>query len=379
MGLFLQNLVRKGIEFCETDGRSAPPEAAMHDRGAVVPKFVISPNSEYGVSQTLMLLKDFDLYDKIAISVKSGGHGYFNGDQQSHPGLLYAMRGGAAASVGVVTHIRLRLIDEPPLVTWRFASIDKTQLQMCVVKQAFANAYHLPREITVSFRFHFEPTQLGPVCSFNITSLLTAEKTTESLRQHLGPELTAAVFEIASWNEKALVKLRLLPASDALAADPRMLAEASSTALRTNPLVYWKKTAALREMASSYFASISHWVVPGCEPMFLDLYDAFASVQRHPARQRMCALVVQGGGRILDLQQDCSMPLGQALARFKVGWDDEKEETWCRGFTERVSGIFQSKEDPGPGRPYRGDVWLKDQTNDARLDEIFQQYDRRYV
>lgn len=73
------------------------------------------------------------------------------------------------------------------------------------------------------------------------------------------------------------------------------------------------------------------------------------------------------------------MPLGQALARFEVHWDDEKEEKWCRGFTENISSIFQSKEDPGPSRPYRGDVWLKDQTSDARLDEIFHQYDRRFV
>lgn len=86
MGLFLANLKAKGIEFCETDGRSATAEAAMHDRGAIVPKFIISPKSEYGVSQTLMLLKDFDLYDKIPISIKSGGHGYFNGG--SCPGIM---------------------------------------------------------------------------------------------------------------------------------------------------------------------------------------------------------------------------------------------------------------------------------------------------
>lgn len=58
----------------------------MHDRGIVVPKFVISPNSEYGVSQILMLFKDFDLYDKIAISVKNRSYGYFNGS--SCPGII---------------------------------------------------------------------------------------------------------------------------------------------------------------------------------------------------------------------------------------------------------------------------------------------------
>lgn len=299
-------------------------------------------------------------------------------NQQSHPDLLYAMRGGAAAAVGVVTHLRLRLIDEPPSVAWCFAPIDKTQLQMCVTKQAFANAHGLPREITVSFRFHFEPNQPGPVCYFNITSLLSTKETTESLRRCLGPELVDLFADISSWNEKSLIKLRLLPASDALAADPRMLPEVSSTALQKSPLVYWKQAAARREMASSYFDSVSCWVVPGCEPMFLDLYDAFASVQSHPARERMHALIVQGGGRMSELQEDCSMPLGQALARFEVHWDDEKEETWCRGFTDNVWGILQSKEDPGPGRPYRGDVWLREQINDGRLDGIFRQYDRRF-
>lgn len=80
----------------------------------------------------------------------------------------------------------------------------------------------------------------------------------------------------------------------------RLDTELSSTALHTKPLVYWKQNTALREMASSYLASVSHWVVPGCEPMFLDLYEAFASVQSHPARQRMHAVIIQGGGRMVD-------------------------------------------------------------------------------
>ncbi|QBZ66593.1 hypothetical protein PoMZ_13576, partial [Pyricularia oryzae] len=179
---FLGNLEVKGIEFCETDGRSAPAEAAMHNRGTIVPKFVISPKSEYGVSQTLMLLKNFDLYKKIAVSIKNGGHGYSSGGSQ--PDLLYAMRGGAAAAIGVVTRIRLRLIDEPPSVTWCFAPIDKTQLQLYVAKKAFANARGLPRAITKD-----------PVCSFNITSLLSAKKITEFLRRYLGPELVELVAD----------------------------------------------------------------------------------------------------------------------------------------------------------------------------------------
>jgi hypothetical protein len=47
-----------------------------------------------------------------------------------HPELLYAMRGVALAEVRVATEIRLRLIDEPPLATWRFTPISKKQLMI---------------------------------------------------------------------------------------------------------------------------------------------------------------------------------------------------------------------------------------------------------
>jgi FAD/FMN-containing dehydrogenase len=78
-------------------------------------------------------------------------------DEKNHPNLLYVMRGGAATGAGVVTEIRLRLIDEPALATWRFTRISREQLGTCVAKNAFANAFNLPREVSVSFRFHFEP------------------------------------------------------------------------------------------------------------------------------------------------------------------------------------------------------------------------------
>lgn len=109
-------------------------------------------------------------------------------DETNHPDLLHAMRGSAAAGSGVVTEIRLRLIAEPASVTWRFTSINRAQLATCVVNNAFANAFNLPRDVSVSFRFYFEPDRLEPVCSFNIVSLLPASETIHHLAQHLGPE-----------------------------------------------------------------------------------------------------------------------------------------------------------------------------------------------
>ena len=471
----LRDLRQRGIRVQETDGQNPPSEAVMHDRAAPVPAFVITPRSEWGVAQTLKTLKSFDLYKQLSVSVKSGGHGYFNGasclgvmidlanmteirvegntlfvqsgcvlgqiidvlrkhgkalphgdcfgvgagghfltagwdlilarryglgcqsviggrvalwdgtiidvDETSHPDLLHAMRGSAAAGSGVVTEVRLRLIAEPASVTWRFTSIDKAQLATCVLNNAFAHAFNLPRDISISFRFYFEPDRLEPVCSFNIVSLLPVSETIYHLIQHLGPEVTAIVTsDLSAWNERSLVDLRLLPASDFLAANPEMLSEVTAAALHEHPLLYWKQSSSAREMARSFFTSISHWVVPECESMLLKLYDAFLAVQTEPARERMYALLIQGGGRMSELQHDCSMPLGQALARFELHWDDpEKEENRCLQITDEISGIIRSEEDGGPGRPYRGDIWLEEQAVDKKLDEVLQKYDRRFV
>jgi hypothetical protein len=178
-------------------------------------------------------------------------------NEKNHPSLLYAMRGGAAAGAGVVTEIRLRLIDEPVLVTWRFSRTNREQLATCVVNNAFANAFNLPWDVSVLFRFHFEPDQLEPICSFNIVSLLIVDETTHCLKQHLGTEVTSLVADPLAWNKKSLVDLRMLPASEFLAMNPEMLSEVSSMALYENPLVYWKQNASSREMAGSFFTSIS--------------------------------------------------------------------------------------------------------------------------
>ena len=107
------------------------------------------------------------------------------------------------------------------------------------------------------------------------------------------------------------------------------------------------------------------------------LYEAFESAQSLPARQRMYALVTLGGGRMLDLQDGCSMPLGQGLARFELHWDDpEKEERWSRQFTARISSIIRSHEDASPGQPYRGDIWLPEQAENRELEARLLKFSR---
>jgi FAD/FMN-containing dehydrogenase len=467
---FVNRLRLRGIQVEETNGIDFPANAAMHDRAAVVPAVVVSPRSEWGVVQTLQLMAELKLNGKVPLSVKSGGHGYFNGatcagimislanmtqrriagdtlflepgcvlgqtinilaknhkavphgdcfgvgagghfltagwdlilarkyglgcqsvvggrvvlwdgsvidvDEESHPDLLLAMRGGAIANVGVVTEIRLKLIDEPVLATWRFTRITREQLATCVGHGFFGRSAKLPQEVSVSVRIHFEPDQLAPVCSFNVVSLLTAEATVQLLRENLGDEVTDIVADLSAWSEKNLLDLRMLPASDFLAAHPEMLGEVTAQELHANPLLYWKQTSSAREMASSYFTSISSWVVPDCEPMLLELYAAFESAQAHPLRERMYTLVILGGGRMTDLQDSCSMPLGEALARFELHWDDpETDEAWSRDFTDKVHRILLSKQDPGPERPYRGDIWLPEQAHDPRLEAIRKTYD----
>jgi hypothetical protein len=468
---FVIKLKSYGISTYETTEQGFPPNAVMHDKGAVVPKVIVSPRSEWGVAQTVKLMSETGLLGKVPLSVKSGGHGYFNGatcsgvminlsemtqrhivddilflepgcilgqtvhllsqerkavphgdcfavgagghfltagwdlilarkyglgcqsviggkivlwdgsildvDEDNHPDLLFAMRGGAAAEAGIVTELRLKLIDEPELATWRFTRITREQLVRCTKEDFFARSATLPREISVSVRVHFEPDQAEPVCSFNVVSLLSAAETVQVLREKLGDQVTDIVSDLSQWTEKTLADLRMIPASQTLEEYPQMLGEVTAEALHDNPLIYWKETSSTREMARSYFTSISNWVVPNCEQMLVDLYDAFADVQDHPARRRMYSLVILGGGRMTELQNICAMPLGKALSRFELHWDDpETEETWSRAFTDRIYTILQTKRDPRTDRPYRGDIWLPEQAHDSRLEQIRKAYDR---
>ncbi|PWI65469.1 hypothetical protein PCL_07070 [Purpureocillium lilacinum] len=472
----LYQLNLRGISVQRTNGRDPPPEALLHDPAAEVPLLVISPRSEWGVEQSLRLLNELGFHGgtQLPISVKSGGHGYFNGascrgimlnlgemtnasitdntltvqpgcvlgktvhllahhhkavphgdcfgvgagghfitagwdlilarryglgcqsvvggrvvlwdgsavevNGDQHPDLLHAMRGGAAAGVGVVTEIRLRLIKEPPLATWRFTPITREQLETCVHHDVISKALRLPRDISVSFRFHYDADQPETVCSFNIVSLLPAEDTIEHLYHHLGHEVASMVADRSHWHEKTLLSLRMLPASKVLAANPDMLAEVTAAKMHESPLTYWNESSTSREMARSYQTSISHWVKPDCQRMLLGMYTAFQSAQNYPGRHRLYALVILGGGRMLEAQEQCSMPLGQVLARAETHWDQPggEEEAWCRDFTELLSDIIRSEEDPHPGRPYRGDIWKHEQARDLKLDAIFHAYDRRH-
>lgn len=66
-------LYRRGIAFEEPLGTRLPKYAAMRDTGAAVPHLVISPRSEWGLSETLRLLHDSGLYEHHDVAVRSGG------------------------------------------------------------------------------------------------------------------------------------------------------------------------------------------------------------------------------------------------------------------------------------------------------------------
>ena len=75
----LGDLEKYRIQVYETKGGGLPPDAIMHDVAAPIPDIVVTPLLELQVIQTLQLIKKYNLYGRIPVSVKSGGHGYFNG------------------------------------------------------------------------------------------------------------------------------------------------------------------------------------------------------------------------------------------------------------------------------------------------------------
>ncbi|EFZ03021.2 FAD-binding protein [Metarhizium robertsii ARSEF 23] len=439
-------LSRQNIQAHHTRGQFLPTIPQMHDRAAPLPHLIVSPKIEGEVVQTLRAFKRLRLYGRIPLSVKSGGHGYFNGasctgvmlnlsamtgrrvDNNTlllEPGCLLAgsidmlaknqkaVPHGDCFGVGAGGHfltagwdlilarhfgLGCQSVVGGRVVLWdgTVLEVDDNhaellyamrggaaagQLATCIKNNAFANSLGLPRDVSVSFRFHFEPDTTEPVCSFNIVSLLTAEETINILETHLGQEVFRLVDDTSRWQQRRLLELRLIPALDHLKKNPTRLADVTQEDLHNNPLDYWTESSTKREMDRSYFTSISYWVRPNCEDMFNDLYHAFEEVpSRHPARERMYALVILGGGRMNELQDQCAMPLGEALARFELHWDDDaKERRWSERFTAKISEILRSVEDPSPGRPYRGDVWIEGQDRDATLDAIFKIYDRRFV
>lgn len=469
---FIKELQEYRIDVHETNG-TFPPHAIMHDVAAEVPDIIITPLFDLQVIQTLQTIKKYDLYNKnIPISVKSGGHGYFNGatckgiminlarmdrryvkenilyagpgcagaqtvdtlaknkkaiphgdcfgvgagghfitagwcivlarkyglgcqnvvggrvvlwdgeevlvNETSHPDLLHAMRGGAAAGVGIVTEVHLQLIDEPAFVTWKWTYLTLAQIRTCVEHDAFRRSQALPHEITMAFRFFFKPFQREPICSFNIQSLLSAEQTIATVTSVLGPEVGALISDLSAWNTGSLVDLRMQPASDLVNNNRSMLADMTITALHSTPDIYWESGSLLREMARSYGTSISHWVNPeGSDGMLLDLYDAFDAIKDTPARERTYALLIQGGGKMTELQDICAMPLGKALSRFEVHWDKPEEEEWNRAFTDTIEEIMKRNRDLKICRPYRGDIWKAEQGRDAAMDVVYQKYNRK--
>ncbi len=133
-----------------------------------------------------------------------------------------------------------------------------------------------------------------------------------------------------------------------------------------------------REMADSYLSTVSTWIPRQSDALLNEMYQAFDSIREHPLRDRMYALVIIGGGRIKELAATCSMPLGEALARFEVHWDQPGADAeWSEAFVRKIAAIFASRRDPVPGRPYRGDIWLQEQASDEHLAAVLRRYDRR--
>ncbi len=299
-------------------------------------------------------------------------------NENAHPDLLWAMRGGAAAGVGVVTQLDLRLLNEPEVATWYYAKITKEQLKICVHNNTFLRGQYLPRDISLSFLMHGGSDQISPLCSVNIYSLRRPAETLKCLQEHLEDEVTNIVSDLSAWSVGSLLDMRMIPASDFLAKNTNMLAEITGADLRDHPLRYWDPTVIKREMADSFLSTVSSWVLPDCDAMLFDIYEALEAIQTHPLSSRMYFLAVPGGSKIKEQSNICAMPVGEALARFEVHWDERGEdEEWARKFTDKIHSIILSKQDPQINRPYRGDIWLEEQSKDPRLDAILKKYDKR--
>ncbi|KID96711.1 FAD/FMN-dependent dehydrogenase, partial [Metarhizium majus ARSEF 297] len=87
-------------------------------------------------------------------------------DEHSHPDLLYALRGGAAAGAGVATEIRLRLIDEPKVTTRCNIRLNREQVAVCVTSSLMDKTQNLPLDISPSFKFYYKLDDTEPICAF---------------------------------------------------------------------------------------------------------------------------------------------------------------------------------------------------------------------
>lgn len=300
-------------------------------------------------------------------------------DADTHADILWALRGGAAAEVGVFTELSLWVQDAPPQAAWCFKLMDFAQLETCVRDRALEKAHCLPREISVSYRIHFEPGHPGPACSFNVFSLLTPHDTLHQIAEVMGPNV-AAIFDPApEWNTGSILDVRMITASDFLTENPEAIAEASSDKLRHAPLTYWEETSWRREMVDSYFTTLSDWTRPACDQMMLDLMQVCEDLKDDELRWRMYALSTIGSGRMREM--DTAMHLGDVLSRFEMHWDEENtdEAKRARAFTDRIYTVLKRYSDPKPARIYRGDIWQAEQGADPALDAVRERYATRKV
>ncbi|WP_430408471.1 FAD-binding oxidoreductase [Kordia sp.] len=465
----LIELEQNGIKYEETKGDYFPAYAQMHNHDAVIPQLIISPISEWGVSKTFSIFTRLGIYNNTPVSVKSGGHGYFNGascegiminlslmehsniinntltvqpgcivgqiiyllhknkkalphgdcfdvhagghfttagwdfilsrkyglgcqsviggrivlwdgtildvNEASHPELLWALKGGAAAETGVVTELHLNVINEPETASWCLCLMTQEELNICVSNAVFYKSCSLPREISVSYRIHFEPGYDGPVCSFNVFSLFSISKTMEILKKELGNEVTDMLERSNNWKTGSILDVRMVTASDYLTENPEAIAEVTSEKLRKSPLTYWEETSWKREMKDSHFNTLSSWTLQNCDSMFIALLKACEKIKEHPLRWKMYILTSVGGANIKE--KTSSMRLGEVLTRYELHWDDESNEEdkkWAKKFTDEIYTIMLSKEDKSPGRVYRGDIWLHEQAFDEDLEKVKKKY-----
>ncbi|QND69152.1 FAD-binding oxidoreductase (plasmid) [Mesorhizobium loti] len=288
--MLVLELHARGIHFEEVRNTRLPAYAQMHNHDAAVPYIVISPFSEWGLSETLRLLRQYRIYNNIAVSVRAGGHGYFNGascegvminlsnmtsacikddvlildpggilgqtihylnkaekvvphgdcyevaagghfttagwdvilsrkyglgcqtllggrvvlwdgtvlevNESSYPDLMWAMRGGAAAEVGVVSRLDLQLVDAPKYATWRESVLDLRQLRVCIENNIVAKAVGLPRELSIYFKVVFVQKKEEPVCHVSLFSLLPVSENISILREHLGNGIMDAFSDV---------------------------------------------------------------------------------------------------------------------------------------------------------------------------------------
>lgn len=467
----LSALRKQNIQFIEPN-TVLPIEATLHDTTAKVPTLIISPCNESDVITIAQLLTQFELYDQMPVSIRSGGHGYHNGatcngiminlfqmtsrnivgnrltiepgvllgqtintlanakkalphgdcygvaagghfitagwdiilsrqyglacqlilsarvvlwdgtvldvTEDSHPDLLWAIRGGAAAEVGIVTQLQLKLTQEPKQISFRLCLLNYEQLKIMVAHKIFEKAFSLPNDISISCQFYFDPDQHDPVCSLNIFSLRNVTETLICLHAHLGQAIYALIDDIEGWSVGPLMDIRLLPASDELQASPDMLAKVTGVKLKQNPTSYWSNKCVRREMQDSCFATVAGWATCHCEPVLLDVYRTFKAEQDHPLRDRCYAAFFVGGGKIAELSDKTAMPISDMVWRFEVRWDEEdisNYKIWATHFRNQFAAALSPYREPI--REYRGDIWLKEQAYDPKLEAICARYNTR--